>query len=391
MPYYLILLALLFSSSLFANGRYILDEYAPQTAYGGVHMVNNGQDSFYSLGISPDLHWKKLKFGADIFIYVPTAKANDAHLQSFSLRYLGYEFNPRNKFTWGAQYNVTLGRGLLMDYYNSAIGGNTQYITQKGGFLGEFGVSRIDTKVLWTGGNVKGGSLRYTFRRSPIFGAPLSLGTTYVTDTDGINMRLSDTYSVERPAVSGYAVDLALPIGGDFFTIYTEYAKLDTYGQGTSVGARGDLYGFFDYRAEFRQLGDSFVPNYFNSTYEITSFSSENIRAVRASTGFLAALSTQLFYQYVRAGIQYESYKDHSFYTASLGFRPIGPIAGVINYTVPFQGETRRVLESDLSIQSGLGFSYILNFKRVYSGTQDDYVDAYSFGARMDFARLWPF
>jgi hypothetical protein len=71
----------------------------------------------------------------------------------------------------------------------------------------------------------------------------------------------------------GFGVDLGLPIlTADYLqlTLYGQAAKYG-YGNGWGMGAPGVLakFGFINVYAEYRMLEKKFIPEYFNSTYEI--------------------------------------------------------------------------------------------------------------------------
>jgi len=71
----------------------------------------------------------------------------------------------------------------------------------------------------------------------------------------------------------GFGVDLGLPVfTADYLqlTVYGQAAKF-AYGNGWGIGAPGVLakLGFINVFAEYRLLNKNFIPEYFNSTYEI--------------------------------------------------------------------------------------------------------------------------
>jgi hypothetical protein len=84
----------------------------------------------------------------------------------------------------------------------------------------------------------------------------------------------------------GLGIDLGLPIlTADYLqlTLYGQAAKF-AYGNGWGMGAPGLLakFGFINVFAEYRMLNEKFIPEYFNSTYEI-----ERVTFVQDSLGNL--------------------------------------------------------------------------------------------------------
>ena len=41
------------------------------------------------------------------------------------------------------------------------------------------------------------------------------------------------------------------------YTLFTEYSKLENYGEGASIGLAGSLFEIITYKMEYRQLGEN--------------------------------------------------------------------------------------------------------------------------------------
>jgi hypothetical protein len=99
-----------------------------------------------------------------------------------------------------------------------------------------------------------------------------------------------------------YGADLRLPILANpaiSLITFTDVARLhNTGGVGGMVGFGGRLFGFLNYGAQLRILGENFIPTYFDSAYDLfredkyLSVQAENISAYN---GWLASLGFSFF------------------------------------------------------------------------------------------------
>jgi len=387
----LCLFAIAFTTQATAGIHYELEDFDKPNLQGGISLVNVDGDTLVKVGLSPDLKLGPIDLGLDINFYSPSDKASDHNLQWVSLRHVGYNYKDRHGFKWGRLRDLTLGYGLLMDDFDTGSGGSSEFVTKKAGFHGYTTLFRTRFDAVWTGEDVKAGRVSYTlFEKTPIFGSPLIIGTTYVTDQDGVNDTSQGGDAIVRAKQDGYAADVALPIGGQLFTLYTEYAKLVDHGDGISFGAKGSVFGQLKYRAEVRHLGEDFVPGYYNQTYQATSFDFATDAPQKKLTGFLAATSVDFLSGHFKAGAMYEHYQDIELGTAALGWQRIGNTVGVINYTVPFQGQGQAIGQADILYITGRSWDYIVHIKRVYQ-TKSTFTESYSVGVRFNLDKLLPF
>ncbi len=388
-----LLFATLLTTHAVAGIHYELEDFEKPNLSGGLSLINVDGDTLLKVGLSPDLKLGPIDLGLDINFYSPSDKASDHHLQWVSLRHVGYNYHDKHGFTWGRLRDLTLGYGLLMDDFDTGSGGSSEFVTKKAGFRGFTTLFNTRVDAVWTGENVKAGRVAHTvLQHTPIFGSPLVIGATYVTDSDGVHETLAGTNNdpINRAKQDGYAADVALPIAGKLFTVYTEYAKLVNHGQGMSAGAKGTIFGQINYRAEVRTLGEDFVPGYYNRTYQATSFDFSTDAPQKQLTGFLASTSTSFMNDYFKIGAMYEHYDNINLATAGLGWKKVGNTVGVINYTIPFQGQGQAVGQADILYITGRAWDYVVHIKRVYQ-TKDTFTESYSVGVRFNLDKLLPF
>lgn len=375
------LLALFVTTSVQAGINYELEDFTKPTLGGGVTYVQVEDESFTKVSLSPDFKAGNFDIGFDVNLYLPSDKAADYDLQWLTLRHVAYDHNKQHGFKWGRLRNLTLGYGLLMDNYDSGSAGTSEFTTEKAGIHAYTTVSRVRAEAVWTGSNTQGARLTYKLlNTSPFFGSPLIVGATVVNDPDGVDTEVTGK-SVFRRSQMGYSADIALPVAGDFLTLYSEYAELEDYGKGASSGLKGNFLDVFEYRAEYRVIGVGFVPGYFGRLYESTSYNLENSLSNEQIDGFLVAAGATFMDGFFKAGAMYEKYDEYDIATASLGWQKIGNLAGVINYTHPLQGGNNATAQADLLYDTGKPWKYLIKIKRNY---YDDgkYTESYSIGVQ---------
>jgi hypothetical protein len=314
------------------------------------------------------------------------------------LRHIGYNYNDKWGFRWGRLSNITFGYGLLMDNYDSGSFGSSRFSNKKAGVLGFATFKDLRTDVMYTVSKVQAARVSYQYPLLPVIKTPIIFGATIINDNNGIDP--SDR-GITRPSQMGYGVDVGIPIAGELLTLYSEFAQLDKSGtdydttekqsgRGASIGAKGSLFTMVNYVAEYRYFQSSFIPGYFNSTYESTSFDAKSDNPFNETqSGFIVGAYSHLLNGYIKAGATYEYYKDKQLAIASLGWKKIANTIGVVNYTVPIQGRRNAIVEADILYMPGGLLSYIINFKRAYT-TVDKYEDSYSMGIRMDLDSFLP-
>ena len=353
-----------------------------------VGYVNIDSNSYLKAAVNPDFPTGPFSVGLALNLYIPLGDYGQPESTDWiALRYLGYDYNNKYGFTYGQLSRVTLGQGLLVDNFNSGSGGNIEYTTKKAGILGYITV--LDTKItaMRTAEEVQ--AFRVERPITTISGIPLTMGVTYAEDVDGINDS-SIGSQVTRPSQVGYAADLSYPIGGPFFTLYAEGASLEDHGQGYGLGARGEFIDMIDYKAELRHLEKDFVPGYFNAAYQATSFTFSTDALQDDLTGFLINVSSGFMTNIVKAGLQYELYDDVNVLSAGVGWKRLRKVAGVINFSKPFNtADNRGVAIADLHYETGKFYDLLITIKRVYEDT-NTFQESISVSAIMKPEKLFP-
>ena len=340
------------------------------------------------MGISPDFPLGPLKVGFDLNYYVPMGDYDTPDsLDVFVLRHVSYDHEDQYGFRWGRLQRVTLGNGLLVDDFDSGSGGSSEFSYDKTGVLGYMTAYDVKVTAMATAQEVQ--ALRL---ERPVFhlgDVPVIVGGTYITDADGIDDDSSGEL-IQRDEQEGYEVDVAYPIGGNLVTLYSEYAELVDQGKGASLGATGSVLDRVRYRAEYRVLGAGFVPSYYNSTYQATSFDFSQDSLTGKVSGFLVNADTSVMDGYIRLGAQYEHYDEIQLLSTALGWKKIGPTVGVLNLTKPFNsGDDRLVAVLDLYIHTNNLMNYTIRTKRVYESA-NDYEDSVSVGMTFQPQQLLP-
>jgi len=378
------------SMSVSATIRYSLEDIEKESAQGGLSIVQSNGRTFFKGSIGKDFKLGPLEVGGDLNLYLATdgSSSYPSDLQLLTLRYVEYNHNNQAGIRYGRLSDVTYGYGLLMDSYDSGLGGDTtEFTLKKGGFKGYASVMGVRADALGTFGNVFAGRLSTEIPDVTFFGTPIRVGINAVKDQDGVNESVNGT-TITRPEITGYGADLGLPFAGDFLTYYVEYAKLENHGNGFSTGFKGDFFDIFKYRMEYQSLESGFVPGYFSTAYEATSFDFATMAPSNAISGFIGNLSLALPSTPFKGGIQVESYSDRSLLSAAIGWSKINNTTGVINYIQPFQAASNPILESTVLYQTGGTFDYVVNLKRIYYSS-NLFTESYTVGLRFNPNKLF--
>ncbi len=364
-----ILISVVLSSSVFGI-QYHLSEFMQEKTSAGFGYVNIDDQSYFKATVNPNFSIKGLQLGLGVNLYIPMGDYGYPQSADWlTLRYVGYDYQNKHGFKYGRLNNITLGQGLLVDGFDTGSGGTSEFNNKKTGVLGYLTVLKTKVTALQTAQNVQG--LRIERPLAKLAATPIIVGATYMRDEDGINDASSGT-NISRSEQDGYAADISYPIGGQFFTLYTEYARLVDHGQGVSSGARGTFFDIVNYKAEYRVLGADFVPGYFNSTYQSTSFDFSSGALQERMSGVLVNASSDIMGDYAKAGLQYELYEDVNVLTAAVGWRQVGPVTGVLNFSKPFNTQNdNAVLIGDFYYRTTKFYDLIFRIKRVYTSSSE--------------------
>ncbi len=172
----------------------------------------------------------------------------------------------------GTLQAATLGHGFIMGYYSNGV----NYDGRKIGLVFDLDLENYGFETVYSNlGRLEIVGGRAYVRPLSSTGIPIiknfEIGGTFVTDAD------PDQIKETHDAISEWGFDIGLPIiKTSFFTttLYSDYAKINNHGDGAAVGIRADLpnvlglMGIYA-KLERRFLNDHFVPNYFNTMYEL--------------------------------------------------------------------------------------------------------------------------
>jgi hypothetical protein len=381
---------LLIATQAQAGISYKLEDFESKGLNSGLGMINVDGNTFLKTSISPDLNLGPVGLGVDFNLYLPMNSTGTypSELNFLTLRHVSYDHEKKFGIKWGRLQSVTFGYGLLMDDFDTGNWGTTEFTNEKAGVLGYATIDPVRVDAMWTAKNVMAGRASYEFKDTFMLGSPIVIGGTYVTDENGVDNDINGNI-IQRNSQNGYGVDIGVPLGGEFFTLYTEYAQLIEQGKGASVGFRGTFFNQLDYRAEYRSLGARFVPGYFNNTYEATSYDFSTDSITEKVNGFLVSAASTFMDGAFKGGLIYEKYNDINLLTAAVGWRRFQNTVGVINYTVPFQGKSNAIAEADILYYTGGWLDYVAHIKRVYI-TTSHFTESWSFGVRANLNKLVP-
>lgn len=367
-----------------AGISYHLEDFESKGLTNTVGILSKDGGTFLKDTISKDFSLGPFEIGSDINLAVPMTSGYQTEV-FVALRKIKYDYNNQFGVTWGRLSKVTFGYGLLMDDYDSAMGGDSiEYTSQKGGVLGYATYNNVKAQALWTPNHMNAYRASYTLEDSMIMGSSIVFGANYVNDSDGVD-------EVGKKAQQGYGADIGLPIAGDFLTLYTEYAQLSKSDQvpadakAGSAGLKGEV-GPIGYRFEYRKLGTGFIPSYFNETYEALAAPAAPGSEL---SGFLGSVNSELFDGYFKAGLMYEKYDNVDLFSAAVGWKEVNHTVGVINYSRPLgNGSGAAVADAEILYLTGSALDYEVHIKRVYAadGTFDE---TYTVGARMNLSKLF--
>jgi len=249
---------------------------------GGLGMTWINGKAFTTVTIAPEFAIGKFGVGLNIELLFNNSEGFQFRKEGWNkgagalrmIRYLrwGLKHDPLY-IRIGSLQSATLGHGFIMGYYTN----EADYDQRKIGLVLDadfksFGFESMTSNL----GRLEiiGGRVFYrpfSSLRIPIF-KNFEMGGTYVTDVDPDNKR-----STTNDAIAEWGADLGLPvIQSSLFntTIYADYAKILDHGDGSALGVKADMpgvLGLFSIYAklEKRFLNADFLPNYFNTLYEL--------------------------------------------------------------------------------------------------------------------------
>jgi hypothetical protein len=265
----------------------------------GLGYIKVGTKEVGNLAWRPDFRLGPLGLGLDVNI--PLGEEKPSGYENVVLRFVEYDDGKRG-LRYGVIDKLTWGHGLLMKNYSTRIAGPVLLNNEQLGFKGYVDKDKFAVRVLGTKSSVYG--IRLEEKIHPL----LSLGQTYITDTDGV--KLAGTTEVQK--VSGIGLDATVPLPLNLEG-FAEWAQLVDHGSGVSLGLSWGMdvmVASASFLAEYRMLDNGFVPGYFNSDYETDPINLASAEATgNVKNGYLAQLGVNAL-GLAKLVVAYENYND---------------------------------------------------------------------------------
>jgi hypothetical protein len=245
----------------------------------GVTWINGV--SYMTVSLSPEFSFGEFGVGLRLDLLFNTQDNfkfrtvgwEDASSIARAIRYIRYAHKGAPFYArLGSLTAARLGHGFQMWYYSN----EAEYDNRKFGLaldldFGPAGMESVTSslaKLEIIGGRIYVRPMYYT--EIPVI-SNLEFGATLVSDRD------PDNNSETDDDVTVWGLDVGLPIiKSSIFqtTVYFDYSKFIDFGEGRVVGINfgfPDVLGLVSLEAklERRWLGEQFIPNYFNTLYEL--------------------------------------------------------------------------------------------------------------------------
>lgn len=344
--------------------------------------IKVGSDEVGNLAWHPDFKIGPWGLGADVNVALGDNKPSG--YENFVLRYVEFD-DGKKGLRYGVIDNLTWGHGLLMSNYSTRIAGPVLLNNEQMAVKGYFDTGKYVFRFLGTRRNVYG--LRLEERVHPL----LTLGQTYITDTDGIQL----AGSTEVQKVSGAALDATVPLPFNFEG-YAEYAQLIGRGGGLSAGinwAYDLMVVYTSFLAEYRYLDANFIPSYFDANYETSPINLDLAAATgNRKNGYLVQYGIRAM-DMASLNISYENYIDSD---ASLAAELYGKLPQNIEITGYYK-QPKFVHFSSLSFDQGAvaggSIAYplnqftklVVNYKKAYNVTTGNVEESTFYEVRLNF------
>ena len=345
--------------------------------------IKVGSTEVGNLAWRPDFRLGPVGLGLDVNIAL--AEEKPLGYENVVLRFVEYD-DGRRGLRYGVIDRLTWGHGLLMNNYSTRIAGPILLNSEQMGVKGYVDTDKFAVRVLGTKSSVYG--VRLEEKIHPM----LTLGQTYITDTDGA--RLAGTTEVQK--VSGIGIDAKVPMPLNLEG-FAEWAQLIDYGSGLSIGLSWGMDIMVmdaNFLAEYRMLDNGFVPGYFNSDYETNPINLASAEATgKVKNGYLAQLGISAM-DLADLLVSYENYNESE--NASFG----ALLSAKLPMNVEVSGyykQPKFINFSSLSFEEGaiLGGSVaypvnpftriVWNYKKVYNPSIDQVEESQYYELRFGF------
>jgi hypothetical protein len=315
MKFLFIFLMFVINVSMLAAQPVLFDDENDNLLEGGIGITWIDGTSYTTFSLTPDFTFGKIGVGLNIELLFNNSDGfkfrdtgwNEGAGVLRAIRYARYGWKGDPFYLrLGTLDAATLGHGSLMWYYSNG----SSYDDRKLGFefdidFGAIGFESVASNILSV--EIYGGRLYYRplmTSQIPVF-EDLEFGASFVTDRDPDN--LNDT----EDDVLAWSLDVGFPVlKSDCFTttVYFDFAKFDGFGSGQVVGLDfgfPEMASWFSLAAkiERRFLGDQFLPNYFNTLYELERDIPEGPELASKRTLLAQASSTEGTYGQLAANI----------------------------------------------------------------------------------------
>lgn len=269
----------------------------PSSVTGGIGLTRIDSTWYYSFNIAPELAFGKFGVGLDLIINI-SSKDHQIRKQDFDetydyiriIRYLRWGHKGDDVYArLGILDYARLGHGFIMYLYNNSPSYDDRRLgTEFDLSFGKYGLETVYSDFAREGvfglrGYVR--PLQYTSLASvPILGG-MEVGATWAGDmrTDSKDTGIDTTGGTIKKLNSGgmnvFGADIGFPllrVPTVSSTLYFDYAQIVSFGSGEAIGLETNFsgLGIFDIFTKFerRWTGDHFMPNYFNTFYELERY-----------------------------------------------------------------------------------------------------------------------
>jgi hypothetical protein len=328
--------------------------------------IKAGTVEVVAVSWSPDVRLGPWGVGLDVNLPIGTQKPEG--YDSVVMRYAEYNDGQKG-LRYGVLDNVTWGRGLLMKNYSTRVAGPIVQNNQQTAFKGYLNADRAGLQFLSTWSHIY--ALRLTERVNPW----LTLGQSYITDTDGPSITQTDGSVIQYPSVSGAALDATVPLPLNFEG-YAEAATLFNHGTGTAFGINWGMEALvFSAGLDigYRAIDKKFVPGYWSADYETNPVNLTSYEATGTDkNGYVAELKV-LASNLIKLNALYENYNgSNASLTANAASEYDKYYASVYFKQPNFQDFRSLTLEQGAIVGGAVGFKInpnallIANYKKAY-------------------------
>ena len=289
----------------------------PSSMTGGIGLTRIDTAWYYTINIAPELAFGKFGVGLDLTLNI-SSNSRQIRKEDFDetydyiriIRYLRWGHKGDDLYArLGILDYARLGHGFIMYLYNNSPSYDDRRLgTEFDLNFGKYGFETVYSDFAREGvfgirGSVR--PLQYTSLASvPILGG-MEVGATWGGDmrSDSKDTGIDTTGGTVKKLNSGgmnvFGADIGFPllrIPTVSSTLYADYAKIASFGDGVAIGLETNFsgLGIFDIFTKFerRWIGDQFIPNYFNTFYELERYQLSGAR-FSSKAKMLDTLSSQ--------------------------------------------------------------------------------------------------